>query len=223
MSRWREAFSWKQLDWNLLRLDPRFAQLWLVTTRKPSRLSSRYMSINFAQGTIVGCSRRLHSKSQRFWVDFSCLLIKQVISSGEKVDLLPLAQDLKFTTRVRLIFSCAIERARPFSSSMTMLWLTVHRRNLFTTRNKSQTLKRDLNTSNGQGWQRTFFQNILRVNMHFVPQRALRTKLLRFFLKKFNRELAPHFANPGPGTANPFLNSIWTHDGANKLHRERTR
>lgn len=153
MSRWREVFSWKQLIWNLLRLDPRFATFWLVTTREPS---SRYMSINFAQGTIVGCSRLLHSKSQRSWVDFSCLLIKQVISSGEKVDLLPLAQDLKFTTRVRLIFSCAIERARPFSSSMTMLWLTVHRRNLFTTRNKSQTLKRDLNTSNVQGWQRKF-------------------------------------------------------------------
>lgn len=109
--RQREAFSRKQLERNLLRL----ARFRNTLARDHQRAClSRYMSINSARGTIVGCSRRLHSKSQRLCVDFSCLLIKHVISSGEKVDLLPLAQDLKFTARVRLIFSCAADRARPF-------------------------------------------------------------------------------------------------------------
>lgn len=117
MSRWiKRPFSRKQFNRNLLGPDVRFTPLSLVTTKLVDlgRPSSYYLSFNFSNGTVVGCSRRLRSESQRFRVDFSCLLMNHVMSCGEKVDLLPLAQGLKFTTRVRLIFSCAIERAGLF-------------------------------------------------------------------------------------------------------------
>lgn len=112
MSRRMRSFTWKSFHRNLLRPGVRFTPL---SPSWPSPLAPR----------VITC--RLTSRKAPLWavqddcaqkpglrVDFSCLLINHVISCGAKVDLLPLAQGLKFTTRVRLIFSCAIERARLF-------------------------------------------------------------------------------------------------------------